>query len=133
MLLDEICYALLLPHWQTTTKWPNCSLFRSFQSSKFVHQHKAQGLHIGLARTIGVSNFGLELERCVPNRLIEEKQPRADSGAADPRSWIEPPILQIDIEISDTRQYAWGLPGVEPMPGRDEHQLAIELAQCRFW
>src|SRR5271154_1321681 len=133
MLLDEFDHALLLPHWQTTTEWPDYSVCRSFQSSEFVHQHKAQGFYIRSARRIGVSNFGFELECCIPKRLIEEKQARTNCGAGDPRSRIEQPILQIDIEIGDTGQYPRRLPSVEPMPSRDEAQLAIELAQRRFW
>src|SRR5271168_1437414 len=81
MLIDEFYYAFLLPNWQTTTKAPHRSRCRSFQSSEFVHQHEAQSLHIRPARWIGVSDFGLELEGCVPKRLIKEKQARADCGA----------------------------------------------------
>src|ERR1700733_9292697 len=129
MLLDEFCYPLLQPHWQAATNWSNCSVCRSFQSSEFVYQHKAQGLYIGAARRIGISNFGLDLECCVPKGLIEEKQARANCGAGDPRSRIE----QIDIEVGNARQYPRRLPTVEPMPSRDKAQLAIELAQRRFW
>src|SRR6266478_9768247 len=39
----------------------------------------------------------------------------------------------IDIEIGDARQHPRRLPPVEPMPGRHQAELPIELAQGRFW
>jgi len=97
-----------------------------------VYQHQAQGLCILAATRIGISNLGLEFERRVPDGLIEEEQARADRGAADAGFQIKQRILQIDIEICDARQHPRRLPPVEPMPSRNQAELAVELAQGRF-
>src|SRR5713101_5848686 len=133
MLLDEFRHALLLPRRQAATKRPRRTGCRSFQADEFVHQHEGQGLCILAATRVGIPNLGLEFERRVPDGLIEEEQARADRRAGDARFQIEQRILQIDVEIRDTRQDPRRLPSVEPMPSRHEAELAIELAQGRFW
>src|SRR5205807_1565395 len=78
-------------------------------------------------------DLGLEFERRVPDGLIEEEQSRTDRGTSDASFRIKQRLLHINIEICDAREHSRRLPSVEAMPGRHEAELAIELAQSRFW
>ena len=80
MLFDEFDHPFLLPCWQTAASRSRRGGCRSFQSEELVHQHEAQGIRIFAAPRIGIPDFRLELERGVPDGLIEEKQARADRG-----------------------------------------------------
>src|SRR5450631_576898 len=133
MVLDKFHRAPLLPHWQATTKRPDCSRCRSFQAHQFVHQHDAQCLSVMAARWVGMANLGLEFERRVPYGLIKEEQARAQRAASDTGAQIKQRIPKIDVKIRDACQHSRGLPPIEPMPCGNEAELAIELAQVRFW
>src|SRR5882762_11938879 len=133
MLLDEFDHALLLPCWQAAANRSRRGRCRSFQSKELVRQHEAQGIRIFAAPRIGIPDFGLELERGVPDGWIEEEQARADCGTGDAGFSIKQPIRQIDIDVSDARQHPRRLPSVEPMTGGHEAEPAIEFSQGRFW
>src|ERR1700686_3693640 len=113
MLLDKFYYAPLLPHWQATTKRPECSRCRSLQADQFVHQHDAQRRSVLVTTWVGIPDLCLEFERRVPDGLIEEKQARADRGASDTGVRIKQRIMHIDVEIRDARQNSWRLPPIE--------------------
>src|ERR1700722_13998504 len=128
MFFDEFRHAFLLPPRQAATKPRRRAGYGSFRSDEFVHQRKAQGFGILAARRIRIPDFGLEFECGVPHRLIEEEQTRDDPAEGDANFGIKQPVLQIDVEIGDARQYPRRLPAVETMSRRYEAQLAIELA-----
>src|SRR5450755_1015674 len=96
-----------------------------------MHQHEAKGLGILTACWVGIADLGFELERGVPNRLIEEEQARPDRAAGVTGFWIEQRVLKVDIGVGDARKHARRLPSIEPVPGRHQAELAVELAQCR--
>src|SRR5258708_23932613 len=85
-----------------------------------------------MASWIDVPDLGFELERRIPNGLIEEEQARPDRAASITGLRIGQRILKVDIEVGDACKYSRRLPPMEPMPGRHQAELAVELAQRRF-
>ena len=74
----------------------------------------------------------LELVRGLRQRLIEKEQPRADGVLGHAELGIEPCRVGIDVEMRHARQHARLVPAAETMTGRDEGELAAEIAFGRF-
>src|SRR3977135_2275884 len=79
----------------------------------------------------GFSTCDLSFESGLPEIAIVKEQPRLELDLAEPQRGIGERPARIDIEISCTRQRARFMPSAEVMPGRNEDQLAREIAQGR--
>src|SRR5258707_3909491 len=129
-LLDIGGHPLFLPGRKAATidRLTECSA--AVDANELVRQHDAERLGVlpGRAR---VFDLRLELESGLPEIAIVKEQARLELDLAEPQRGIGERPARIDIEIRCTRQRARFMPSAEVMPGRNEDQLAREIAQGR--
>jgi len=73
----------------------------------------------------------LELERGLPDVVVEEEQPRRECDFGESQIRIGKRSLRIDVDKRAAREHPRILPAVKAMAGGNEAQLAAELALRR--
>src|SRR5258708_21035509 len=131
MLLDIGGHPLLLPARKpaTTNRPPTCTV--TIDAYELVRQHDAERFGVLPVHRARVLDQRLELEGGLPEGAIVKKQPRLEFDLAEAQRGIGERPARIDVEISCARQRARFLRSAEIMSGRNEGQLAREIAQGR--
>src|SRR5216684_9089847 len=131
MLLDIGGHPLLLPARKAATADRPAKCALTVDANELVRQHDAERFSVLPAHRTRVLDQRLELEGGLPETAIVKKQPRLEFDLAEAQRGIGERPARIDVEISCARQRLRSLRSVEVMPGRNEGQLAREIAQGR--
>src|SRR3981189_1907002 len=124
-------HSFLLPARKTAAADRPAACSVTVDANEFVRQHDAKRLSVLPVHRAGFLDLRLELESGLPEIAIVKEQARLEPDLAEPERGIGERTARIDIEISCTRQRARFMPSAEVMPGRNEDQLAREIAQGR--
>jgi hypothetical protein len=128
VLLNELGHLFPLPAGKAAPKALGFQA-TALKPYELVNQHGAERLGIG--RRPLILDLRFQLERGLPDVVVEKEQPRSELDLREPQLRVGERGVGIDLEERAAREHPRILPAVKPVAGGNEAQPATELALGR--
>src|SRR5215831_2622081 len=103
----------LLPAGKAAANRPLCAARAIVETQQLVHEHDAQRLYILLLPGVWIDCLRFELERGLPQGMVEEEKPRHEFALGEPQLGVDQRAARVDVEVGDARQLARLVPAGE--------------------